>query len=250
MNDNQMDGTSMKPSESIMEAFFHGMQFYVDVSREARQALASAVAESFSFFDYLQTDENLLSRIIADLLNPKGNHGQGSTFLVCFLQRLIDGECKCVLPTDWLTRVDKALVINEAATSFLLNTMRRIDIRIELPPDFGIGIENKPWAVEQNSQLTDYCTELNRRYMGQFVLVFLCQQGRKPESILEGDWFKLQHSGKGVSLGYTNEFLQWLLDCHQKCKADKVRHFIYDFTKYVRFNLGGINKEEEQYDVR
>ncbi len=57
----------MEPTGSILESFFHGMQYYLDVSREARQALASAVAESFSVFDYLQPDENLLSRIISDL---------------------------------------------------------------------------------------------------------------------------------------------------------------------------------------
>jgi hypothetical protein len=79
----------MEPTESKLESFFHGMQYYLDVSREARQALASAVAESFSVFDYLQPDENLLSGIIADLLDPRGNHGQSNTFLACFLQRLI-----------------------------------------------------------------------------------------------------------------------------------------------------------------
>ena len=122
----------MEPTESTLETFFHGMQYYLDVSREARQALASAVADEFSVFDYLQPDENLLSRMIADLLDPKGKHGQGSTFLVCFLQRL--RAVDCTMPPDWLTRVDQATVVNEAKTSFLSNNARRIDIRIELPP--------------------------------------------------------------------------------------------------------------------
>jgi len=49
----QKEVPSMEPTESIQESFFHGMQYYLDVSREARQALASAVAASFSVFDYL-----------------------------------------------------------------------------------------------------------------------------------------------------------------------------------------------------
>lgn len=134
-------------SEKGLASFFDGMEYYVRVSREARQALASAVAESFTVFDYLQPDENLLSRIIADLLDPKGKHGQGSTFLVAFLERLV--AVRCTLPSDWRAHVDEATVVNEAATSFLPNTARRIDIRIELPQRFGIGIENKPWAARR-----------------------------------------------------------------------------------------------------
>ena len=81
----------MEPTESLLETFFHGMQYYLDVSREVRQALASAVADEFSVFDYLQPDGLRLSRMITDLLAPKRNHGQGSTFLVCFVQRLHRG---------------------------------------------------------------------------------------------------------------------------------------------------------------
>jgi hypothetical protein len=216
----------MKPTQSILESFFHSMEYYLDVSREARQALASAVAASFSIFDYLQPNELLLSRIIADLLDPQGNHGQGSTFLVCFLQRLL--AVNCTLPPDWLTRADKATVVNEAATSFLANNARSIDIRIELPPFFGIGIENKPWTVEQVAQLADYRVELDRRYQGQFVLVFLCQQGRTPESIPDAEWMDLQCSGRGALLSYSNDFLTWLVECQQRSQADKIRHFLSD----------------------
>ncbi len=238
----------MEPTGSILESFFHGMQYYLDVSREARQALASAVAESFSVFDYLQPDENLLSRIISDLLDPKGNHGQGNTFLVCFLQRLI--AVNCTIPPDWPTRVDKATVVNEASTSFLSNNARRIDIRIELPPLFGIGVENKPWAAEQIAQLADYRAELDRRYEGQFVLVFLCQQGRTPASIPAAEWMDLQRSGRCAVLGYSDDFLTWLLDCHRRSQADKVRHFLSDFARYVRSNLGGASVGEDQDDVQ
>jgi hypothetical protein len=238
----------MESTESKLESFFHGMQYYLDVSREARQALASAVAESFSVFDYLQPDENLLSRIIADLLDPKGNHGQASTFLACFLERLI--ALKCTIPPDWPARVDKATVVNEASTSFLSNSARRIDIRIELPPLFGIGVENKPWAAEQMAQLADYRAELDRRYQGQFVIVFLCQWGRTPESIPDAEWMDLRRSGRCALLRYSDDFLTWISDCHRRTQADKVRHFLSDFARYVRSNLGGTGVGEDQDDVQ
>lgn len=136
----------LAPAKDVA-SFFDGLGYYVRVSREARQALASAVAESFSVFDYIEPDENRLSTIIADLLDPKGKHGQGSTFLAAFLKQLEALGCK--IPSHSQADLDGATVVNEATTSFLTSAARRIDIRIELPHRFGIGIENKPWAGEQ-----------------------------------------------------------------------------------------------------
>lgn len=238
----------MELTESKLESFFYDMQYYLGVSREARQALASAVAESFSVFDYLQPNENLLSRIIAELLDPKGNHGQGSTFLTAFLECLL--AVNCTIPPDWPTRVDKATVVNEASTSFLSNSARRIDIRIELPPLFGIGVENKLGAAEQIAQLADYRAELDRRYQGRFVIVFLCQRGRTPASIPGAEWADLRRSGRCALILYSDEFLTWLTECHRRTQADKVRHFLSDFAGYVRSNLGGTGPGEDQDDVQ
>jgi hypothetical protein len=231
-------------SAKDLPSFFDGLGYYVRVSREARQSLASAVAESFSVFDYIEPHENRLSTIIADLLDPKGKHGQGSTFLAAFLKQLVEARCR--LASDWETRLDEATVVNEGATSFLSSAARRIDIRIELPQRFGIGIENKPWAGEQEAQLADYSKDLERRYQGGFVLVFLCQRGRKPESISEAEWSELRRLGKCATLHYTGEFLNWLSECFMRAEADKVRHFIKDFRRYIESNLSGVEPTEEE----
>lgn len=171
------------------------------------------------------------------MLDPRGNHGQGSIFLKCFLEELV--KKKCDLPLDWETRVDHGTVTTEACTSFLSTNARRIDIRIELGQDFGIGIENKPWAIEQTAQLADYWNELDRRYRGQFVLIFLCQRGRIPTSITDADWKALQDNRKCAILEYSVHFLTWLVNCQEKSQADKIRHFLKDFEKFVRSTLGG-----------
>ena len=234
--------------DNELASFFHGLGYYLQVSREARQSLASAVAESFNVFDYIQPDEVLLSTIIADLLDPKGKHGQGSTFLDVFLRQLV--ELKCALPSDWEAHLDEATVVKEAATSFLSSPARRIDIRVELPQRFGIGIENKPRADEQAAQLADYSDELDRRYGGRFILVFLCRRGREPESISDEKWSGLQQSGRCATLYYTGEFMNWLSECRKTAEADKVRHFIKDFSRYVQSNLSGVEQEEEQGNVQ
>lgn len=236
-------------SAKDLASFFDGLGYYVRVSREARQSLASAVAESFSVFDYIEPHENRLSTIIADLLDPKGKHGQGSTFLAAFLKQLEDVGCE--LPPNWQAHLDEATVINEAATSFLADAARRIDIRIELPQPFGIGIENKPWAGEQPDQLAAYSKDLEERYKkGGFVLIFLCRRGRKPESIPEADWSELRRLGKCATLHYTDEFLNWLSECRMRAEADKVRHFIKDFVRYIQSNLSGVEPTEEEENVQ
>ena len=50
-------------------------------------------------------------------------------------------------------------------------------------------------------------------------------------------------------LGYSDGLLMWLLECQKNSQADKVRHFLNDFVKYVRSNLDGSSVWEEQADV-
>ena len=54
----------------------------------ARQRYAKQLSPDFSVFNYIYTDEMMLSRIIADLLNPTGEHAQGTVFLSLFLKTL------------------------------------------------------------------------------------------------------------------------------------------------------------------
>ena len=50
-----------------------------------RQRVEPMLASEFNVLRYARTDEYGLSSIIADLLNPRGSHGQGDRFLRCFL---------------------------------------------------------------------------------------------------------------------------------------------------------------------
>ncbi len=237
----------MEITDGMLNTFFEGLRYYIDVSREARKILSRSVASSFNVFDYLNPDENLLSQIIADLLNPNGSHGQDNIFISAFLAKLHKVGCK--LPKNWHSFTE-ANVVNEASTSFISNTARRIDIRIELPGPFGIGIENKPWAEEQEAQLADYRKELERRYKGNFVLVFLCQRGRLPISIKDTELSELKENGMAAVLNYSDEFLSWLQDCIKLTEADKVRHFLKDFLRYVETKLSGNIQKEDQNHVQ
>ncbi|RMH37114.1 MAG: hypothetical protein D6690_04000 [Nitrospirae bacterium] len=127
---------------------------------------------------------------------------------------------------------------------------------IDFPPQgddtsrFGIGIENKPWAGEQHKQLADYRIELERRYKGQFILVFLTRRGRKPARISSEKWKNLEQAGRAVILDYSVDVHAWLVTCQQQSRADNIRHFLGDFARYVQVSLGSIDGEENPNDDR
>jgi hypothetical protein len=56
--------------------------------RALRGASRRFAAPSFSIFKYISTYEDDVTEIIRDLLDPHGDHGQGTLFLQAFLAQL------------------------------------------------------------------------------------------------------------------------------------------------------------------
>jgi hypothetical protein len=96
----------------------------------------------FTAFGVFHPGETTLSRLIADLFDPRGLHGQGELFLNELLRDL---GCPVVRPDE------PVRVRREALTP----GNRRIDLVIETR-GFLIGMENKPWAGLSPRQLEDY----------------------------------------------------------------------------------------------
>ena len=69
---------------NLIPNFLNKISQELKVLEISRQRYAKQLAPTFSVFDYIYTDEMMLSRIISDLLNPKGKHAQGSIFLSLF----------------------------------------------------------------------------------------------------------------------------------------------------------------------
>lgn len=103
-------------------------------------------APSFNAFTLFSPNENTLSRIAQDLFDPRGDHGQGPLFL--------NGLLKAI-GIEQVGYLDVVKVEREART----DANRRIDLVIETPTAL-IGIENKPWAKQQENQLADYLDAL------------------------------------------------------------------------------------------
>jgi hypothetical protein len=192
-------------------------------------------ATRFNVFTYIDPDENSLSDVISDLLDPTGTHGQGPLFLTSLLAT-IGVPPESIRPPFKIKREDRTLY----SDSF----QRRIDITLEVG-DLGIGIENKPWAYEGEDQLKDYMVHLRRKYGDRCVLVYLSGDGSAPVSLGHADVAAMEAAGTLKILAYPTHVHGWLERCCQDCKAENVRYFLLDLIDFVedQFELAEPDKE-------
>ena len=156
-----------------VEGYLTGLRSELGHAQGEIAAYNKRHANGFNVFAYIRPDENGLSDIIADLLDPRGKHGQGDAFLSLFAEAL-----GVSFPADY--RAVK--VYREETTTYITNPLRRIDIVLDFG-NFGVGIENKPWAGEQPDQVKDYFLHLGGRYREAFLLLYLSGDGQPPPSV-------------------------------------------------------------------
>lgn len=147
---------------------------HLHAARSVERELDRQLARRFKVFRYLRDDELGLSQIIADLLDPAAEHGQGTTFLEAMLELLPK------VPVDRLgsTAAIKIRVERE------ITERRRIDITVDIPTEDGpfcLAFENKPYADDQPGQCRDYLEFLSKEYGGRFLLVYLPPRFRMPD---------------------------------------------------------------------
>jgi hypothetical protein len=189
-------------------------------------------------FQLLSPNEPALSRVIADLLDARGSHGQGHLFLNSLLE-------KAGLPTVRIR--DFVRVEREVRTVRTKKENRRIDIVVETPTVV-LGIENKPWAVQQPNQLADYLEDVqvrgNREGKGS-ALLFLSDQKAETASDQIKQMSYQAHTEKGYPSLYNV-----LSTVVGSIKAERARAFIHDFRDFidVQFGEGRMsNKRDEPY---
>jgi hypothetical protein len=210
-------------SEPALCSFLDALHQQMGFARELTQRTNKYLAEKFSPFSYLDAAEPKLSSITADLLQPDGTHGQGDVFLRAFLRALgiADRDAPVQIRTEQPTR-------------FIESVQRRVDIKL-CWGDFIVGIENKPWALDQLNQLEDYVNDLDGESKGHFLCVYLSRDGLPPEesSISSERRMLLERRDQLKILSYPKIMCAWLDECIRECEADKVRWFLRDFREYL-----------------
>ena len=230
--------------EARLAAFFTGLGPVVEVARRAqavldrKQAMLDRrVAPRFSVFDYFKERETDLSRAFRGLLDPAGTHGQGDVFLRLFLgeiRRSLTGELRKGFPYSD-TRGCKVHL------EYSTDEGRSIDIVLKMSGNFWIGIENKPWAKEQQKQIEDYMKDLQRKTQsGTAWIVYMSGGGHDPTTM---ECLSDEERKRCLTMPYRSRdgkppsVENWIRRCGEQCEAERVRWFLKDFLEYVEGNF-------------
>ncbi len=243
--------------------FFTALGARMEGARAADRELDRLLARRFNALDYLRKDELGLSRIIADLLDPDGSHGQG----VCFLKRFRSLVGPNRWPADGAVRCEdfNIKVVRERKThggGFL-------DISVELGlPGRGsacVVFENKPFAPDGENQIADYLKFLRCDYGTRFLLIYLSGHGGMPSEFALPKGFctdglaimpfcprETAGDDEGnLALSLSFSLSDWLRECRQICEAERLRWFLREFETFCHNTFGGImTTTSERKEVR
>ena len=224
-----------------LERFFAEVGPRLETAQTLDDELDRQLARRFNVFRYLRTDEMGFSRMIADLLDPVGDHGQGAAFLKLLTERL-----------DFAKKVN--LDDARVQTERVIDDRRRVDIVVEIDKHC-LAIENKSnSAVDQEDQVEDYLCWLEREY-SHSLLIYLSPAGEGPRegSVAREDLetegtrrFVIMScaSSKTPSDEFDNlrlpfSLVDWLADCRRICDVDRLRWYLREAETYCRHRYGG-----------
>lgn len=235
------------------------LQFFAHLSPRLQTAKAHEreldrhLARRFNVFDYLSTDEVALSRIIADLLDPRARHGQGTLFLRTLLDELPEIDSR---PDPDAGFVKGIHVVKER----VIADGRRLDVSVEIPgtgETYCLAIENKPYADDGRGQVKAYLRFLDEKYGDRFLLIYLSPTGQGPSSwsLPRGELGKW--TGRLAVMPYWSDPEQhaagdryddfrvglslaaWFSACRRRCEPDRLRWFLSEAKVLCKRRFGG-----------
>jgi hypothetical protein len=170
-------------------------------------------------------DEVRHSAFLAELLNPKGSHGQGDLFLRLFVQKLgiTDFQCETAIA-----------VVEKHIGEVTETTGGRIDILIN---DFNgnhIIIENKIYANDGENQLIRY---YNFKKQNLYYLTLYGNDATDRSTLHNASGVKLVCGEDYKLLSYKTDILQWLEQCQKESVSmpllrEGIAHYI-NLIKYL-----------------
>lgn len=204
------------------------------VLAESRKRFAPQLAPQFSLFEFFRVDEMALSRCLAHLLDPNESHGQGTLFLTAFLDRLNIQYTEIDLEQ---TRIRIEQIIDEK---------RRIDLVVQFG-DSIIGIENKPWASDQEEQLSAYVSWLEKQRKN-WKLVYLCNEEPSEKSVTNKSREELETQKTLIRYEF-HELADWIQETASLAKALTVRVFLEQLGQWIRKNVNGELDMSEKQEI-
>ena len=177
---------------------------------QAQQEERNRKGENYNLFSILRIEGSELkhSALIANLLDPEGSHGCGDAFLRAFFEIALKGTAypfeDCTLPHSY----------TEYYTGPIAgDTGGRIDILVESKSShYGLIIENKIYAGDQDKQLTRY-DNYGKETFGadKYLLAYLTLYGY--DASKESTATKSAEEVGYLRLSYAEDILRWLEQC-------------------------------------
>lgn len=222
------------------------------VLKTSRSLYSRQLAPKFNTFNFINTDELGISRILADLLSPNGSHGQQKDFLRLFVEYCLPSIHGDSNWAPFLEHLEHTKVFTEE-TTWASGTRRRMDIYLECTygdASYSICIENKPYASDQFEQLIDYAKELENRGFTHWYIVYLNETSDTPdEKSLDTDTLEDWVLSNQYSALKFSGLIDWLKICQVECQNNSVTEFLVQLTKFVQRQFMGIEDMNEDNAV-
>lgn len=175
---------------------------------QAQQEERNRKGENYNLFSILNIERYELkhSALIANLLDPKGSHGCGDAFLRAFFEIALKGTAypfESSTPPNSYTEYYTGPIAGD--------TGGRIDILVK-SSRYGLIIENKIYAGDQDKQLTRYDNYGKETFGADgYLLVYLTLYGY--DASKESTATKSAEKVGYLRLSYAEDILCWLEQC-------------------------------------
>jgi hypothetical protein len=196
--------------------------------RRQREKITAEEAPEFHALSFFNSREVVVSQILAYLLTPTAQHGQGDLFLKSMLKAL-------GVPIRKL----QSVVVQAEAPCYTLSGKRRMDIFIRFgaaEDDTVVAIESKShFAGDQPGQVRDYLAHLKKAYLNSHKHFYYLNRGNEPEkeSITSNEWQKDVAAGICEPKDFRKVMSEWLEDCREHPMPPKILTFLDDFAIFI-----------------
>jgi hypothetical protein len=218
----RFEGLKQSQARQFIDQFANFIPRFVEVQKNA-ELTARKNAPDFNIFRFLvyERKEELHSRFISYLLNPRESHDQGHLFLEHFLENLRD-EIELPLPNSEINQ-GVWLVQREVFSQF-----GRLDMVLRNKKLKTIYVlENKVDAYEQENQIERYGIYIQKHH-GQYPihgLLFLTTDGHSASSAGKMPYFKIS---------YRQTIQHWLERVIPTIEAGTVRETVRQYLTLVK----------------
>lgn len=184
---------------------------------------ARSSADCFNVFRVLRIHTKEVephSRLLGDLLNPGGDHGQEFLFLRLFMKQAV--KHRLIPPSEYLSINDWNVEL-ERATEW-----GRLDLVIRCHSlGYILAIENKIEAGEQPNQVDRYFDWLETQApaYSQRQLIFLSPDGRRPLS---------DSTGNAIVMSYHTDMIAMFDSALQQIKVPRLSQILRHYMEIIK----------------